>query len=94
MRRVVPSSGPLRHWVDLAKERAPADLGPLHAKIGQQALEIDFLSGALKQRLGLFRKLRDLRDVDVPTRTNNFSTKCHSNSLTFKQDNDAVENEE
>ena len=23
------------------------DLGPLHAKIGQQALEIDFLSGAL-----------------------------------------------
>ena len=25
-----------------AKERAPADLGPLHAKIGQQALEIDF----------------------------------------------------
>ena len=30
-----------------AKERAPADLGPLHAKIGQQALEIDFLSGAL-----------------------------------------------
>lgn len=24
------------------KERAPADLGPLHAKIGQQALEIDF----------------------------------------------------
>jgi transposase len=29
------------------KERAPADLGPLHAKIGQQALEIDFLSGAL-----------------------------------------------
>jgi hypothetical protein len=23
------------------------DLGPLHAKIGQQALEIDFLAGAL-----------------------------------------------
>jgi transposase len=23
------------------------DLGPLHAKIGQQALEMDFLSGAL-----------------------------------------------
>jgi len=29
------------------KERAPADLGPLHAKIGQQALEDRFLSGAL-----------------------------------------------
>ena len=25
----------------------PIDLAPLHAKIGQQALEIDFLSGAL-----------------------------------------------
>ena len=25
----------------------PVDLAPLHAKIGQQALEIDFLSGAL-----------------------------------------------
>ncbi len=25
----------------------PVDLKPLHAKIGQQALEIDFLSGAL-----------------------------------------------
>jgi len=29
------------------KERSPTDLGPLHAKIGQQALEIDFFSGAL-----------------------------------------------
>ena len=29
------------------KERSPTDLGPLHAKTGQQALEIDFLSGAL-----------------------------------------------
>ena len=26
---------------------APVDLKPLHAKIGQQALEIDFLAGAL-----------------------------------------------
>ena len=25
----------------------PVDLAPLHAKIGQQALELDFLSGAL-----------------------------------------------
>jgi transposase len=30
-----------------AKVKDPVDLGPLHARIGQQALEIDFLSGAL-----------------------------------------------
>jgi transposase len=30
-----------------AKVEDAVDLGPLHAKIGQQALEIDFLSGAL-----------------------------------------------
>ena len=30
-----------------AKVKGPVDLGPLHARIGQQALEIDFLSGAL-----------------------------------------------
>lgn len=30
-----------------AKVKDPVDLAPLHAKIGQQALEIDFLSGAL-----------------------------------------------
>lgn len=29
------------------KSDEPVDLKPLHAKIGQQALEIDFLSGAL-----------------------------------------------
>ena len=29
------------------KSGESVDLGPLHAKIGQQALEIDFLSGAL-----------------------------------------------
>jgi transposase-like protein len=29
------------------KAANPVDLGPLHAKIGQQALEIDFLEGAL-----------------------------------------------
>jgi len=28
-------------------DKAPPDLKVLHAKIGQQALEIDFLSGAL-----------------------------------------------
>ena len=31
----------------LTKVKDAVDLGPLHAKIGQQALEIDFLSGAL-----------------------------------------------
>lgn len=31
----------------VSKGQEPVDLGPLHAKIGQQALEIDFLSGAL-----------------------------------------------
>jgi transposase-like protein len=30
-----------------AKEPSPVDLGPLHIKIGQQALEIDFLESAL-----------------------------------------------
>ena len=30
-----------------AKEQAPVYLGPLHTKIGQQALEIDFLERAL-----------------------------------------------
>jgi transposase len=30
----------------------PVDLKALHAKIGQQALEIDFLAGALGQPLG------------------------------------------
>jgi transposase len=31
----------------VTKDPSVTDLGPLHAKIGQQALEIDFLSGAL-----------------------------------------------
>ena len=31
----------------VTKDPSMTDLGPLHAKIGQQALEIDFLSGAL-----------------------------------------------
>ena len=30
-----------------AARQAPVDLGPLHTKIGQQALEIDFLEHAL-----------------------------------------------
>ncbi len=30
-----------------ADDKPPVDLKALHAKIGQQALEIDFLSGAL-----------------------------------------------
>jgi transposase-like protein len=30
-----------------AQRPAPVDLAPLHAKIGQQALELDFLEGAL-----------------------------------------------
>ncbi len=30
-----------------AQRAAPVDLAPLHAKIGQQALELDFLEGAL-----------------------------------------------
>ena len=30
-----------------SKEPVPVDLGPLHKKIGQQALEIDFLERAL-----------------------------------------------
>jgi len=30
-----------------SKEQEPVDLGPLHKKIGQQALEIDFLERAL-----------------------------------------------
>jgi transposase len=30
-----------------AQSAEPLDLAPLHAKIGQQALELDFLSGAL-----------------------------------------------
>ena len=30
-----------------SKEPEPVDLGPLHKKIGQQALEIDFLERAL-----------------------------------------------
>ena len=30
-----------------SKAQEPVDLGPLHKKIGQQALEIDFLEGAL-----------------------------------------------
>ncbi len=30
-----------------SKADSPIDLRPLHAKIGQQALEIDFLRGAL-----------------------------------------------
>ena len=29
------------------QDEEPVDLAPLHAKIGQQALELDFLSGAL-----------------------------------------------
>jgi transposase len=30
-----------------SKEQAPIDLGPLHKKIGQQAMAIDFLERAL-----------------------------------------------
>lgn len=33
----------------VTKDPSMTDLGPLHAKIGQQALEIDFLSGALNK---------------------------------------------
>jgi len=29
------------------KQAEPVDLAPLHAKIGQQALELDLLAGAL-----------------------------------------------
>lgn len=32
---------------DAGKAPEPVDLAPLHAKIGQQALELDFLNGAL-----------------------------------------------
>lgn len=35
------------------REAAPVDLKALHAKIGQQALEIDFLAGALNKAGGL-----------------------------------------
>jgi hypothetical protein len=33
----------------VTKDPSMTDLGPLHSKIGQQALEIDFLSGALNK---------------------------------------------
>jgi transposase len=36
---------------------APVDLAPLHAKIGQQALELDFLARALSKVGGLGAKL-------------------------------------
>jgi transposase len=36
---------------------APVDLAPLHAKIGQQALELDFLARALSKAGGLGAKL-------------------------------------
>ena len=36
---------------------APVDLAPLHAKIGQQALELDFLSSALT-KAGLLSAMR------------------------------------
>ncbi len=36
----------------------PVDLAPLHAKIGQQALELDFLARALSKAGGLGAKLR------------------------------------
>ena len=36
---------------------APVDLAPLHAKIGQQALELDFLARALNKAGGLGAKL-------------------------------------
>jgi hypothetical protein len=38
----------------VSKEQKPVDLGPLHKKIGQQALEIDFLERALTKP-GLLR---------------------------------------
>ena len=52
------SSGQINDWKKLLLERAaelfdkggapePVDLAPLHAKIGQQALELDFLNSAL-----------------------------------------------
>ena len=34
---------------DKAQAPEPVDLAPLHAKIGQQALELDFLSSALSK---------------------------------------------
>ena len=40
----------LAHAADVfgtAQGPEPVDLAPLHAKIGQQALELDFLAGAL-----------------------------------------------
>jgi transposase len=40
-----------------ATQPAPVDLAPLHAKIGQQALELDFLARALSKVGGLGAKL-------------------------------------
>jgi transposase-like protein len=40
-----------------AQRPAPVDLAPLHAKIGQQALELDFLARALSKAGGLGAKL-------------------------------------
>src|ERR1700722_15866464 len=40
-----------------AQGPAPVDLAPLHAKIGQQALELDFLARALSKAGGLGAKL-------------------------------------
>jgi transposase-like protein len=40
-----------------AQRPEPVDLAPLHAKIGQQALELDFLARALSKAGGLGAKL-------------------------------------
>src|ERR1700722_16767418 len=50
----------LEHAADVfgtAQGPAPVDLAPLHAKIGQQALELDFLARALSKAGGLGAKL-------------------------------------
>ena len=46
-RQLVNASGDAFEKGSARHEPEPPDLKELHAKIGQQALEIDFLSGAL-----------------------------------------------
>ena len=51
----------LAHAADVfgtAQGPEPVDLAPLHAKIGQQALELDFLEGALT-KAGLLAQSHD-----------------------------------
>lgn len=52
----------LEHAADVfggATAPEPVDLAPLHAKIGQQALELDFLTGALTKPVLSLSKGRD-----------------------------------